>query len=193
MEEVFHPPCHCWTDIVEVHNLFVSLFPTPNFWLVRCMPIHMVYTKCTGHTSAMYWYHLVRKYKCYPVKNFHRCSQIIPAWDFQLVICHFQQCPLVLGSVWAEIVGQGVDECTWRMETALPCLGLALETLWLALGGPFLSFCAQTGWENNPIGPHWSFFHSLHVCQPRAMTTASSLTGGYGLKSDLQRKKSFLQ
>ena len=53
-EEVLHPPCHCWTDILEVQNLFVSLFPTPNFWQVRCMPIHMVYNKCTGHTSTIY-------------------------------------------------------------------------------------------------------------------------------------------
>jgi len=61
---------------------------------------------------------------------------------------HFWQCPLELGSVWAEMVGQGeVGGCTQRVQASWSCLGSALERPWLALGGPFFASFAQTGWE----------------------------------------------
>ena len=56
---------------------------------------------------------------------------------------------------------------TWRVQTTWLCLGSALKTPWLALGGPFLSSYAQTDWENSPLtllDPHsqqWSLFFSL--------------------------------
>ena len=41
---------------------------------------------------------------------------------------HFWQCPWDWGSAWAERVGQGeVDGCTWRVQTAWPCLSLPVE------------------------------------------------------------------
>ena len=83
---------------------------------------------------------------------------------------HFRQCPWDLGSAWAESVGQGeVGGCTWRVQTAwlTLSLGSALETSWLALGGPLLFSYAWTGWDNCPLilrGAHFrqgSFFPSL--------------------------------
>jgi len=57
--------------------------------------------------------------------------------------CHFQRCPLEIGSALAENVGQGeVSGCTCRVQAAWLCLGSAVGLPWLALGGPFLSFLA---------------------------------------------------
>jgi len=57
--------------------------------------------------------------------------------------CHFQCCPLEIGSALAENVGQGeVSGCTCRVPAAWLCLGSAVGLPWLALGGPFLSFLA---------------------------------------------------
>jgi len=48
-------------------------------------------------------------------------------------------------------VGQEeVGGCTQRMQTVCPCLGMAVERPWLALGRPFLSSLAQMGFENRP-------------------------------------------
>ena len=56
---------------------------------------------------------------------------------------------LEIGSVPAERVGQGkVGECTQRVPTAWLLLGLAIESPWSALVGPFLSSSAQMGLEN---------------------------------------------
>jgi len=64
--------------------------------------------------------------------------------------CHLQQCPWDLGSAPAKTVGQGeVGGCTWRVQKAWLLLGLAVESPWLALGGPFLSSFAQMGSEKN--------------------------------------------
>ena len=71
----------------------------------------------------------------------------------------------------------------WAQVTWL-LLGLAVESPWSALGGPFLSSCARTGLENGLLaisgceaifllcrGDHW----------PRSVTIASSLDSGCGL------------
>ena len=92
-------------------------------------------------------------------------------------------------SVSAERVGQGeVGGCTWRVHTVRPSLDPALETPWLALGGPLLSSYAWTGWENCPLALHnahflqASFFPSLASDYwPTAVTIASLLMGGCGL------------
>ena len=41
-----------------------------------------------------------------------------------------------------------VGGCTHRVQTAWLTLGLAAKSIWLALGGPFLSSFAQVGLEN---------------------------------------------
>jgi len=47
--------------------------------------------------------------------------------------------PLEIGCAWTERVGQGeVGGCNWRVQAAWLLLGSALETPWLALGGPLL-------------------------------------------------------
>ena len=62
---------------------------------------------------------------------------------------HFVQCFLDIGFDSAERVGQGeVGGCTRRVQTAWLSPNLALETPWLALGGPLLSSYAQSGWES---------------------------------------------
>ena len=84
---------------------------------------------------------------------------------------HFQQCPWEIGSAWAVRVGQGeVGRCTWRVQTAWPCLGSALERSWLALGGPFLSSYARMGLENSPCRALFSklkVFRGLDWCQEK--------------------------
>jgi len=49
----------------------------------------------------------------------------------------------LVGTGWAisVVLGGGVG-CTWRVQTAWPCLDPALETSWLALDGPILLFYA---------------------------------------------------
>ena len=44
------------------------------------------------------------------------------------------------------------------MQTVCPCLGVALERPWLAVGGPFLYPHAQMFLENSPhlVGPPFS-------------------------------------
>lgn len=73
------------------------------------------------------------------------------------------QFPLEISFTWAEKGGwEKVGGCTWRMHTAWLSLGSALETPWLALGGPLLS-----SYANSPLtlyGTHFlqgSFFPSL--------------------------------
>ena len=52
--------------------------------------------------------------------------------------CDFLQCPLEIGSVGAERVGQGeVGGFTQRVQTAWPRL---VNSSWLEPGGPFLRF-----------------------------------------------------
>ena len=49
----------------------------------------------------------------------------------------------------AERAGQGeVSGCTQRVQTAWLLLSLAVESRWLALGGPFLSSFAPTDLDN---------------------------------------------
>ena len=49
----------------------------------------------------------------------------------------------------AERAGQGeVSGCTQRMQTAWLLLSLAVESRWLALGGPFLSSFAPMDLDN---------------------------------------------
>ena len=63
--------------------------------------------------------------------------------------CHFQQCLWDLDSAPAERVGKGeVGGFQPWAQVAWLLLGLAIESPWSALGGPFLSSCVQMGLEN---------------------------------------------
>ena len=71
----------------------------------------------------------------------------------------------------------------WAQVTWL-LLGLAVESPWSNLGGPFLSSCARMGLENGLLAisgseATFSLFRGNHW--PRAMTIASSLDGGCDL------------
>ena len=55
------------------------------------------------------------------------------------------QCFFEIGSAPVERAGQGeMGGCTQRVQTAWLLLGLATESPWLALGGPFLSSFTNT-------------------------------------------------
>jgi len=60
------------------------------------------------------------------------------------------QCPWDLGSGPAERVGQGeVGAPEGYKQHGCLCVGLAVESPWLALGGPFLFSFAQMGLEQS--------------------------------------------
>ena len=65
-----------------------------------------------------------------------------------LAACYqLAQSILKIGSVLAERVGQGeVGGCTPLGDSAWRLLQLAVENPWLAPGGPFVCFLAQTAW-----------------------------------------------
>ena len=107
--------------------------------------------------------------------------------------CHFQQCPWDLHSALAERVGQGeVGGFEHWAQVTWPPLGLAIESSWSALGGPFLSYFARTGLENGLLAMcRASIFGSeviFLLCRgdhwPRAVTIASSLGSGCDLSHE---------
>ena len=76
----------------------------------------------------------------------------------------------------------------WVVQTAWPSLGTALETPWLALGGPLLSSYAWMGWENSPLTFHGAHFWQgslfpiwTSCCRPRAGDYCKLLMGGCSL------------
>ena len=70
--------------------------------------------------------------------------------------CHFWQCPLEIGSAWAERAGQGdVGGCTWTVPTAWPSLGSALKHLsWHWVGHFFPPTHKQA--EKTVLSAYWT-------------------------------------
>ena len=76
-------------------------------------------------------------------------------------------------------MGQGeVGECIHRVQTAWVLLSLAVESPWLALGGPFLSLLCMNGLRKQSSGrvgsPFLAVKHLFWLCRddlwPRAVT-----------------------
>jgi len=93
-------------------------------------------------------------------------------------------------------MGQGeVGECTWRVQTAWPCLDFALARPWLVLGG-FSKTLVGTGFS--PPMQRWAKTQQSHVWQwsffpvwtsgwQLRAVSFEALMDGHGLIHELQR------